>query len=248
VLSDLFGKAGTELLEGLLAGKTVKSILETTENKQLKAKSEEIEAVAQGALSENDHFVLEQLIKTINDLTGQIKLIELRIDGLVNKCDLEVVCSVPGVGKLSGATVLAELGDVGRFDSDKAVASWCGLVPCVYQSAGVANYGAITKRGSKYLRWCMIEVAHSAVRSDGRFREMFLRISAKKGRKVAYVAVARKLLTIVWHLLVNCEKYVEEGFSKKAVLVRSDSGSGSVSLEAMIAVLRNAGYVVSGKG
>jgi hypothetical protein len=81
---------------------------------------------------------------------------------------------------------------------------------------------------------------------------MFLRISAKKGRKVAYVAVARKMLTIVWHLLVNCEKYVEEGFSKKsAVLARSGnggSGGGSVSLADMIAVLRNAGFVVSGKG
>ena len=63
----------------------------------------------------------------------------------------------------------------------------------------------------------MVEVAHSAVRLDGRFKEMFLRVSAKKGRKVAYVAVARKLLTVVWHLLVNCEKYVEEGFLKKTV-------------------------------
>jgi len=133
VLSDLFGKAGTELLEGLLAGKTVKAILENTENKQLKAKSAEIEAVAQGALSEIDHFVLEQLIRTINNLTEQIKLIELRIDGLVNRCDLEVVCCfVPGVGLLSGATILAELGDVTRFDSDKAVACWCGLAPSVY--------------------------------------------------------------------------------------------------------------------
>ncbi|MCL1970615.1 MAG: hypothetical protein FWF66_04070 [Candidatus Bathyarchaeota archaeon] len=90
VLSDLFEKAETELLEGLLAGKTVKAIVETSENKQLKAKSAEIEAVAQGTLSEIDHFVLEQLIRTINNLTGQIKLIELCIDGLVNKCDLRL--------------------------------------------------------------------------------------------------------------------------------------------------------------
>ncbi|MCL1970614.1 MAG: transposase [Candidatus Bathyarchaeota archaeon] len=131
-------------------------------------------------------------------------------------------------------------------------ACWCGLAPCVYQSAGVANYGVISKRGSKYLRWCMIEVAHSAVKSDGRFKEMFERISVKKGRKVAYVAVAQKLSMVVWYLLVNCERYVEEGFSKKStVLVRSgsgDGGGGSVLLESMIAVLRNAGYIVSGKG
>ena len=97
----------------------------------------------------------------------------------------------------------------------------------------------------------MVEVVHSAVRSGGRFKEMFLCISVKKGRKVVYVVVARKLLTIVWYLLVNCEMYVEEGFSKKiTVLVWSGNGGGggSVSLESMIVILGNAGYVVSGKG
>ncbi|MDR2202940.1 MAG: IS110 family transposase [Nitrososphaerota archaeon] len=80
---------------------------------------------------------------------------------------MEVVCFVSGVGKLSGVTILAELGDVGRFDSDKAVVSWCGLAPCVYQSAGVTRLGHITKRGSRWLRRVLVEVVHSAVRSDG---------------------------------------------------------------------------------
>jgi hypothetical protein len=79
---------------------------------------------------------------------------------------------------------------------------------------------------------------------------MFNRISVKRGRKVAYVAVARKILTIVWHLLCNCERYVEEGFSKKtAVRVRTVSGGGGgvlpVSLDVLVEVLRNAGFVVS---
>ena len=53
-----------------------------------------------------------------------------------------------------------------------------------------------------------------------RFRKMFLRIMAKKGKKTAYVAVARKLLTVIWHLLVNGEKYVEEGFEKMTMFLR----------------------------
>jgi transposase len=66
------------------------------------------------------------------------------------------------------------------------------------------------------VRWNMVEVAHAAVRvRDSRFRALFLRVMAKKGKKTAYVAVARKMLTVIWHLLVNGEKYVEDGFQKK---------------------------------
>lgn len=132
------------------------------------------------------------------------------------------------------------------------MASWCGFASSVYQSVGVTVLGHIAKRGSRALRWIMVEVAHAAVRTNGRFRGMFNRISVKRGRKVAYVAVARKILTIVWHLLCNCERYVEEGFSKKtAVRVRTVSGGGggggvlSVSLDVLVEVLRNAGFVVS---
>ncbi|MDR2203199.1 MAG: hypothetical protein LBE76_02650 [Nitrososphaerota archaeon] len=89
------------------------------------------------------------------------------------------------------------------------------------------------------------QVAYGVVMCDCRFRDMFLRICAKKGRRVAYVAVARKMLTVVWHLLVNGERYVDDGFSKKTVVrVRSDSVV-AVSFEDMIKTLRNAGFVVS---
>ena len=73
----------------------------------------------------------------------------------------------------------------------------------------------------------------------------YLRVKAKKGEKTAIVAVARKMLTLIWHLLVKGEKYVEEGFEKtirnmKAVYC------GHVPLDEMAEVLRSAGYVVSG--
>lgn len=92
----------------------------------------------------------------------------------------------------------------------------------------------------------MIEVAHVAVRArDSIFRALFLRVAAKKGKKTAYVAVARKMLTAIWHLLVNEEKYVEEGFSKTTKKMRVVYG-GHVPLEEKAEVLRSAGYIVSG--
>ena len=74
-----------------------------------------------------------------------------------------------------------------------------------------------------------------------------MRVRAKKGNKTAYVAVARKMLTVIWHLLVNGEKYVEEGF-KKAVKRGKVAYGGHVPLEEMAEVLRSAGYTVVANG
>jgi transposase len=250
VLSDIFGKSGKEILDGLMAGKTVEEVLKTTQNKHLKKRKQEIMEAAKGALSETDLFLLKQMSRTIEALTIQIHEIELRMAELVDKEALEIICSVPGVGVLSGATILAELGDVTRFSNGRQVASWCGFAPFVYQSAGVTRLGHITKRGSRWLRRVMVEVAHVAVRMDCRFKAMFWRIASRKCRNVAYVAVARKMLTVIWHLLCNGELFVEEGFSKKSVLLRSKTGrSGScLSLGEVAGVLGCAVKAVSDDG
>lgn len=202
-LSDVFGKGGMETLNGLMAGKSVEAILEHTESKRLKNRCEEIKAVAKGSLSENDIFELRQLTETIEHLNGQVRKVEARVEMLVNQRDVEIVSSLPGVGKRSAAAILAEIGDAKRFSSGKQIASWTGLAPSLHQSAGLTVLGSITKQGSRWLRWNMVEVAHATVRvRDSRFRAFFMRVRAKKGSKTAYVAVDRKMLTVVWHLLV----------------------------------------------
>jgi len=260
VLSDVFGASGREILDGLKAGKSVENILNTTQNKHLQKKKQEIIDAAKGSLSETDIFLLEEMGHTIDTLTIQIHNIEERMAELVDNDALEIICSVPGVGRLSGATILAELGDVSRFGNGGQVASWCGFAPSVSQSAGVTKIGGITKRGSRWLRRVMVEVAHVAVWMDCRFKDMFWRIASRKCRKVAYVAVARKLLTVIWHLLSNAEVYVEEGFSKSAtalarstmVVKNGHSCSGGdksgLSLEDMVGVLSRAVKTVSDVG
>jgi transposase len=247
-LSDIFGKAGMEILNGLMAGKSVEDILEHTESKRLKSKSDEIKAVARGALSETDIFELKELTVTIKNIDEQIKIILTQIQSLADKKDVAIVSSVPGVGARSAAAILAEIGDAKRFSNGKQIASWAGLVPSLHQSAGITILGSITKQGSRWLRWNMVEVAHCAVRNrDSKFRAFFLRVRAKKGNKTAYVAVARKMLTVIWHLLVNGEKYVEEGF-EKTVKHHKASYGGHVPLEQMAEVLRSAGYTVVANG
>jgi len=256
-LSDIFGTAGREILDGLKTGKSVEDILKTTKNKWLQKKKQEIIDAARGALSEIDMFLLKEMQQTIDALTVQIHNIEKRMAELVDNDALEIICSVPGVGKLSGATILAELGDVTRFSNGRQVASWCGFAPFVFQSAGVTRIGGITKRGSRWLRRVLVEVAHVAVRMDCRFRDMFWRIASKRCKNVAYVAVARKLLTVIWHLLVMGELFVEEGFSKASVVLavrssvvksgysRSGGEGGGLSLGDMAGILGRAMKAVS---
>jgi transposase len=175
--------------------------------------------------------------------------VDLRIEGLLVEADLRIVSSVPGVGKTAAASILAELGDVSRFENSKQVSAWAGLAPSVYQSAGVTILGHITKHGSRWLRRSLVEAAHAAVKvKNSVFRRMYFRVAQRRGKKSAVVAVARKLLTIIWHLLVNGELYVEEGFSKKPLKRRSDGLLGEVSLDGMVEVLRKAGYTVSSEG
>ena len=92
----------------------------------------------------------------------------------------------------------------------------------------------------------LVEAAHAAVRvRDSRLRAFYLRVKAKKGEKTAIVAVARKMLTIIWHLLVKGENYVEGGFEKTVRNMKAVY-RGHVPLEQMAEILRSAGFVVSG--
>jgi len=245
-LSDIFGKAGLEILEGLMEGKTVNQILEHTENRWLKKREDEVREVVKGVLSQCDIFFLKQCVDMVKHVEEKILEVDSRIEMLVNVRDVEIVSSVPGVGRKSAAAITAEIGDPHRFEDGKKVVSASGLAPSVYQSAGKNLTGGITKQGSKWLRRSMVLAARSAVKArDSELRRYYLRLKAKKGDKTAIVALARKMLTIIHHLLVNGEEYVEEGFEKRLRGGRAVQFRG-VPLEEMVEVLRDAGFVVSG--
>lgn len=244
-LSDVFGKAGTEVLQGLMEGKTIDEILDNTENRWLLKRRDEVEEVVKGVLSQSDIFVLRQCVDMVKQLDAKIRRIDGRVDALVDEREMEIVSSVPGVGRKSAAVITAEIGDARRFPDGKTIASAAGLAPSVYQSAGKNLTGRITKQGSKWLRRIMVQVAHSASKAKGtKLRRFYLSVKARKGAKTAVVALARKMLTIIHHLLVNGEEYVEDGYEKKRRRPGKVVPLVGVSLEDMVAVLSDAGFVI----
>jgi len=107
---------------------------------------------------------------------------------------------IPGIGFITAATVLAEVGEVSRFRSADQLCSWAGLTPSERSSDEHTRRGHISKQGSRWLRWIMVEAAASAVRNP-ELRRLFERVAHRRGSKIARVAVARRLLTLCFYAL-----------------------------------------------
>ena len=118
--------------------------------------------------------------------------------------------TLPGVNFYSALVILMEIGDVTRFPDAKHLCSYAGLVPRVSQSGNFLHRGGIHKQGPPALRWIMGICANAAARvKNSRWRRDYLRLSKRIGNKKAKVAIARKMLTVVFALLTKNEDYIE---------------------------------------
>lgn len=114
---------------------------------------------------------------------------------------------ITGIGYFAAFAILAAIGNIQRFPSAKRLASYAGLVPSLHQSGDQSYSGHITRAGSPNLRWLLVEAAWSAVRFDPHWQQVYEGIQRRRGRSIAIVAIARKILVVVWHLLSNHSTY-----------------------------------------
>jgi len=110
---------------------------------------------------------------------------------------------LPGLATINALTVLAAVGDITRFPSAEKLVGYAGLGASVHDSGQKHVTGKITKQGRKDLRWVMIEAAWVAVYHHPHWREQFERLKQRKTPSKAIVAIARKLLVVVWHVLTE---------------------------------------------
>lgn len=110
---------------------------------------------------------------------------------------------IPGIGLFSAATVVGEIWDVKRFPSPRQLASWAGLTPKEHSSGEHRHQGHISKQGSRWVRWVLVEAATIHAMKDPRLRELFSRVSRGKQDRaqLAHVAVAHRLLTLCYYAL-----------------------------------------------
>jgi transposase len=249
VLSDVFGKSGRHIVDGLLNGMGLEEILESIPSRKIRAIKEEIRGSIQSNLSTMQIFLIQSHLDMIDAITKQITEIDSKISYLISSRneDMRIALSIPGMGFVSASTILAEIGDFKDFSSPDKLAAYCGLVPSVYQSAGKLINGHITKHGSPHIRSMIIEVAHAIIRTkrDSKLKKFFLRVRARRGTKIAVVALARKVLCILYHLLIRQEFYQDGLLGKRRHIKHpSECSTTSMSLEEMIRTIIKAGYEV----
>lgn len=250
VISDSFGKSGRYIIDRLLEGKTIDQIISGIPSKRVRKKEDELREAIRNGIDPVQVFLIKANLDVIDDISKKIKILEAEIAVKVKpfEKDLEIVLSVPGVGFISAATIIAEIGDYRDFSSADKIAKYFGIVPSVYQSAGKLRNGKITKTGSKHMRRILVEVAKaiSRTKKNSKLKRFFLRILARCGKKnIAAVALARKVLCILHHLLMNHEIYQEPEVKKtKPRIPSSVSPISMMDIDEMIKVISQAGYLV----
>ena len=157
---------------------------------------------------------LEVMLNILDVLAEQIKDVEEQIETMVeDNEDVELLKTIPGVGKIGAATIASYTEDLERFDGDfKRFAAYIGIVPSVHNSNETVHLGHITKHGPQELRTAFVQVALGMIRaskqtSDWRLIEEYRRKKTEKGSGRAIIALTRKIARIVFVMLENRETF-----------------------------------------
>jgi transposase len=161
----------------------------------------------------SDRFVVDQLLVDLAHYHEQRhsadrRLAEFAKTALIAEQEARaILASIPCVGTVTIDVVLAELGDLRRFRNQKQVTAYAGLAPKVRESADRRKEGGITKEGSGLLRWVLIQTAWRMVTKTRRWGLAYEKLKSRKGAKRAIVAVARRLLGLMFGLLRRGQRY-----------------------------------------
>jgi len=150
-------------------------------------------------------LVIDDCLAIVDGLQPIIDRLDARVhEHAKSDPRVKVLTSLPGVGELTALVMLAEIGDIRRFPTARKLASWSGLTPTVRGSDTHVRHGHISKQGSVWMRWILIEAAQTAKRHPD-FASTYQAMSRRRGKKIATIAVGRKLLTRSWHLLTDAD-------------------------------------------
>jgi transposase len=158
-----------------------------------------------GAVSDE---AIQSILRTVEHLDGEIKKMtdEIALRAKANS-ETQLLMTMPSIGPLTALTIQAEVGDFGRFPSAEKLACYSGLIPSSRSSGGKQRFGPITRQGSPYLRTIMVEAATRVKPSSGSLYAFYLNLRKTKRMQTARIALARKMLVILWHMVHNNEPF-----------------------------------------
>ena len=212
VASDVLGVSGRAMIRAIIDGQDDPDELAGMAKRRLRGKIPELKQALHGRVTEHHRFLLRALLEQIEFLEGLIAQFDARIEEAMAPLAEAAgrLRAIPGVGEQAAEVIMAEVGpDMTPFPTAGHLSSWAGLCPGNDQTAGRQRNGKTTK-GSQWLRTTMVQVAWAASRTkETIFSACYHRWAKRMGKKKALVAVAHKILVVVYHLLKNRTDYRE---------------------------------------
>lgn len=210
-VNDINGKSARNILEYILTGENFDGAKYDEMYKQkiiahnLKASKEQIIDDLNGVMTALQRRMMKELLSHLDELNIHIKNLDDEIDNFMKPEEQQAsqaIQDITGIGNTSAQAIVSVIGtDMSRFPTDSHISSWAGLCPGNNESAGKRKSGK-TRKGNSLLRTTLITCAHSAVKNKSSyFYAQFMRISAHRGKKRAYVAVAHSMLIAIYHIL-----------------------------------------------
>ena len=149
-----------------------------------------------------DNMLRDELLARLMHYDRQIAVFDEQLE----RCrpdfpQTEAITDIHGIGLYSALLIVAEFGEVERFRTAKQVGAYAGLTSRVHQSGGHCYQGSITRQGSPWLRWILVEAAMKTIREDAALKNFYTRVRKRSSAKIARVAAARKLAEICWKRL-----------------------------------------------
>jgi transposase len=143
-------------------------------------------------------------LDTLEFARSQLALLEEALVVLATQDERVILLiQLPGIGLIIAITLLAAIGDISRFPTDKHLVGYSGMGTRIHDSGLTRRTGRITKAGRRDIRAAMVEAAHTACRTHPHWQAELARLEPRLGKNKAIVAIARKLLVAVWHVLTE---------------------------------------------
>ena len=215
VFSNIRGKTCTAVIDAVIAGETdPQKLAEMCTNRHLKSTQEEIALAVEGNFTEHHMFMIRMIRDSIADIERHIADLDAEIDRRMAPVNdiIERLCGIPSMDRTSVKELIAEIGvDMEVFPTADHLASWAGMSSGNNESAGKKK-SSHTNHGNKATKAIMSECAWCASRTKNTFfATRYKRLSARRGKKRAIVALGREILIIVYHMLKDGTEYRELG-------------------------------------
>jgi len=246
VFTDVFGKSASAITDRLLENPGETFDVTPYVHGRCKTPISEIQAAIDGAICPEQ----AEKLKIVRSHMGNLELCKAELEsvilGIAQKylAQLELILTVPGIANpFTAASIIAEIGvDMSVFPTAKHLCSWAGLVPQNNESAGKKKTTRITHAGT-YIKPLLVQcsVAVSKSEKHPEIRNRYLSLKKRRGHKKAVIAIARMLLTAIYHMLKKNEPYNAELYRK----ADKPPEHRQVSIEEAIFILQRQGYFIT---